>query len=97
MPVYEYKCMKCNQTFEIMQKITEHPLSVCAVCGGEMKKLITSTSFVLKGNGWYKSDYPSTDRKKAMDAEKPAEPSRETSPAPKTETKSETKKEAVNA
>jgi len=76
-----------------MQKMTDPPLSVCNACGGEMKKLITGTSFVLKGSGWYVSDYPSSDRKKAQDAEKPAGPSKENKTAPATETK----KEAVNA
>lgn len=89
MPIYEYKCTKCDHTFEVMQKMTDSPLSVCNSCGGKLKKLITSTSFVLKGNGWYVSDYPSSDRKKAMDSEKP-------STAPK-DGKTETKKEAVNA
>ena len=55
-----------------MQKITDSPLTVCDSCGGELKKLITNTSFVLKGGGWYVTDYPSADRKKAADAKKPA-------------------------
>ena len=97
MPIYEYKCTKCDQTIEIMQKITDAPLSVCNSCGGELKKLITSTSFVLKGSGWYVSDYPSSDRKKAQDAEKPSGvPSKEKTET-KTETAAATKKEAVNA
>lgn len=72
MPVYEYKCTKCNEQFEIMQKITDDPLTQCSSCGGELKKLITNTSFVLKGGGWYVTDYPSADRKKAMGKKKPA-------------------------
>ncbi|MDH4028620.1 MAG: zinc ribbon domain-containing protein [Nitrospirota bacterium] len=72
MPVYEYKCGKCGEQFEVMQKITDSPLTVCDSCGGELKKLITNTSFVLKGGGWYVTDYPSADRKKAADAKKPA-------------------------
>jgi len=96
MPIYEYKCTKCEQSFEIMQKITDTPLSVCSSCGGELKKLITSTSFVLKGSGWYVSDYPSSDRKKALDAEKPSDaPSKEKAET-KTEAAAATKKEAVN-
>jgi putative FmdB family regulatory protein len=70
MPVYEYKCMKCNEQFEVMQKITDDPLTECGSCGGELKKLLTNTSFVLKGSGWYVTDYPSSDRKKAMDGKK---------------------------
>ncbi len=71
MPIYEYKCTKCGQKIEVMQKITDNPLEKCEACGGELKKLITSTSFVLKGSGWYVTDYPSEARKKAMDAKKP--------------------------
>lgn len=97
MPIYEYKCSKCSQVFEILQKITDRPISVCSACGGELKKLITSTSFVLKGSGWYASDYPSADRKKAMEAEKPAGTSKETGATPAGEKKGESKQEAVNA
>lgn len=70
MPIYEYKCMKCNEQFEVMQKMSDDPLTECASCGGDLKKMITSTSFVLKGSGWYVTDYPSSDRKKAMDSKK---------------------------
>lgn len=70
MPIYEYKCSKCNQQFEVMQKISDEPLTTCSTCGGELKKLIANTSFVLKGSGWYVTDYPSSDRKKAMDKKK---------------------------
>jgi putative FmdB family regulatory protein len=72
MPVYEYKCTKCNEKFEVMQKINDDPLSECGSCGGELKKLVTNTSFVLKGSGWYVTDYPSADRKKGIDAKKSA-------------------------
>ncbi len=70
MPIYEYKCIKCNEQSEVMQKISEDPLVECSSCGGELKKLISGTSFVLKGSGWYVTDYPSSDRKKAMDSKK---------------------------
>ncbi len=96
MPVYEYKCTKCNNEFEVMQKITEDPLTVCSSCGGALKKLITNTSFVLKGSGWYVTDYPSSDRTREKKTEKPAGESKDTKSEPKTETKAETKKEAVN-
>ena len=56
----------------MMQRITEDPITKCEACGGELKKLITGTSFVLKGSGWYVTDYPSSERKKAMDSKKPA-------------------------
>ncbi len=57
MPIYEYECTKCGKHHEVMQKITDKPLTACAECGGKMKKMISSTSFVLKGTGWYATDY----------------------------------------
>ncbi len=74
MPIYEYQCTECSKKIEVMQKMTDDPLKECGSCGGELKKLITSTSFVLKGEGWYVTDYPSADRKKAMDAKKATSP-----------------------
>lgn len=84
-----------------MQKITDKPLSECASCGGELKKLITNTSFVLKGSGWYVTDYPSADRKKAIDSKKPAAAdkdakNKDSKADTKTDTGSNTQK-AVNA
>ena len=70
MPIYEYRCLKCNNELEVMQKFSDEPLSACPQCGGELKKLISNTSFVLKGTGWYKTDYASPERKKEMDAKK---------------------------
>lgn len=97
MPVYEYQCTKCKKEFEVMQKITDEPLSVCSACGGELKKLITNTSFVLKGSGWYITDYPSPERKKALDSKKPAPAGKDTkSQESKSDTKSNSQK-AVNA
>ncbi len=57
MPIYEYKCQGCGRDLELMQKITEAPLEVCPSCGGMLQRLISSTSFVLKGTGWYATDY----------------------------------------
>ena len=56
MPIYEYQCVKCG-TFEITQRITEKPLGKCPTCKGKVKKLISNTSFQLKGTGWYITDY----------------------------------------
>lgn len=70
MPIYEYKCLKCEEEFEVIQKMSDDPLTECKSCGGELKKLITNTSFVLKGGGWYVTDYPSDDRKKANETKK---------------------------
>lgn len=69
MPIYEYRCLKCERQFELVRKFSDAPLSTCPECGGELKKLISPTSFVLKGSGWYVTDYPSAERKKAMGKE----------------------------
>lgn len=63
MPIYEYKCEKCSEEHEVMQKMTEKPLTVCKKCGGMLKKMISNTSFVLKGSGWYVTDYADKNRK----------------------------------
>lgn len=57
MPIYEYECQKCGEVTEVMQRITDDPLTTCETCGGEIKRLISNTSFVLKGTGWYATDY----------------------------------------
>jgi putative FmdB family regulatory protein len=56
MPIYEYKCNKCG-VFEVMQKITEAPLKKCPTCKSKTERIISNTSFVLKGSGWYATDY----------------------------------------
>jgi putative FmdB family regulatory protein len=69
MPIYEYECMNCGKQCEVIQKFNDEPLSTCPECGGHMHKLISQTSFILKGTGWYVTDYASSDRKKAMESE----------------------------
>ncbi|HWP58246.1 MAG TPA: zinc ribbon domain-containing protein [Candidatus Acidoferrales bacterium] len=61
MPIYEYRCAKCGD-FEVTQKITDSPLTRCPTCRGKVKKLISQTSFQLKGTGWYLTDYARKDR-----------------------------------
>ncbi|MFO0753422.1 MAG: FmdB family zinc ribbon protein [Thermodesulfovibrionales bacterium] len=95
MPIYEYSCLQCGKRHEIMQKFSDAPLAECPDCGGEMKKLISNTSFVLKGTGWYVTDYGSSDRKKGKDTDTgtPEKKATETKAEGKSETKSETKTE----
>jgi len=56
MPIYEYRCPKCGD-FDVMQKITEKPLRKCPTCKRKVSKLVSNTSFQLKGSGWYLTDY----------------------------------------
>ena len=57
MPVYEYQCTACNNTFALRQKFSDEPATECPACGGAVKKLISSTAFSLKGGGWYTEGY----------------------------------------
>ena len=56
MPIYEYHCDKCGD-FETMQRMSDKPLTKCPTCRGKVTKLISSTTFHLKGSGWYITDY----------------------------------------
>lgn len=89
MPIYEYECLSCGEVHEKIQKFSDEPMSVCPNCGGKLKKLISNTSFVLKGTGWYKTDYPSGDNKAAIESGKKEDKKNETKPETKTETKTE--------
>src|SRR5438445_5866823 len=72
MPTYEYECLKCRRVFEIRQRISEPALKVCDACGGAVHRLLSAAPFILKGEGWYVTDYPSESRKKARESEKAA-------------------------
>jgi len=87
MPIYEYVCEKCGLEIERVQKITDPPIAIHVDCGGRLKRLISNSSFILKGTGWYVTDYPSESRKKAGEAKTTAgKPASKTTPA-KPETK----------
>lgn len=101
MPIYEYRCNQCGHQFEVIQKFSDDPLDVCEECQGHLSKLISQTSFQLKGSGWYITDYArksssdSTTKESKTDA-KPAD-------APKAESakvesqKTETRKTETSA
>ena len=58
MPIYEYTCGACGHEFEVLQKITDKPVRKCEKCGKlKAARHISQTSFVLKGTGWYTTDY----------------------------------------
>ena len=84
MPIYEYQCTKCGEVFEEFQKITDEPLAKCKFCQGGVEKLISQSSFQLKGSGWYLTDYA---RKSSSPA---ATPKTSESPDKSKETKAST-------
>lgn len=79
MPIYEYKCTNCGYDFEITQKITDKQLRKYEKCGGKLQKVISNTSFVLKGTGWYKTDYANKPTKTDKKEEKAPETSKKPS------------------
>lgn len=60
MPTYEYRCKDCGKEFEYQQRMSDDPKTVCESCEGPLERLISRTSFHLKGGGWYKDLYSST-------------------------------------
>lgn len=80
MPIYEYRCNECQQTFEEWQRDFAERQVPCPVCGAKADRLISSTSFVLKGGGWYADLYSKPGEKKTE------APASEPAPAPKAET-----------
>jgi putative FmdB family regulatory protein len=65
MPMYEYKCESCSKQFELRQKFSDSPVKECPVCGGSVTKLISATSFALKGGGWHNENYTSSAKSEA--------------------------------
>jgi putative FmdB family regulatory protein len=57
MPIYEYKCDKCGDVFELRQKFADEPVTVHEKCGGPVHRLMSTPSFNFKGSGWYVTDY----------------------------------------
>ena len=71
MPIYEYECEKCNNTFEAMQSVSAKPLKICnkSSCKGKVHRLVSASGFIFKGSGWFTSEYPSDARKKGWESE----------------------------
>src|ERR1700678_2349779 len=68
MPIYEYKCPKCGE-FEVTQRITENALKKCPTCKSKVERLLSRTSFILKGTGWYATTYTSKSKGDAAKAD----------------------------
>lgn len=107
MPIYEYTCQKCKAHVEVMQKVSDKPLTRHAKCGGKLEKEWSATSFQFKGAGWYVTDYAgkkpeakeSTETKETKDAgesksETAAAPAEKPAPAAAAEKSKEKKPKA---
>jgi len=106
MPIYEYKCNKCG-VFEAMQRIAEAPLRKCPTCKSKVERQISRGSFILKGSGWYATDYarkaspnsadsdssgaPATNGNGASSSDSSAKESHDSKPASETKSPSESK------
>jgi putative FmdB family regulatory protein len=97
VPIYEYKCEGCGETFEVIQKFSDDPLTVHEKCGGAVHRLLSAPAFQFKGSGWYVTDYAkagtSTPSKTESSdkAESKTEAKNETKAEKKTESKTESK------
>jgi putative FmdB family regulatory protein len=102
MPIYEYECKKCGIHAEVLQKFSDAPVTECESCHGKMKKIISQSTFHLKGTGWYVTDYapksnsssePSCTREKRGGASDSAEKKKiETKSSTESSTKSDSPK-----
>jgi putative FmdB family regulatory protein len=57
MPLYEYRCQRCEDVFEVIQRFSDEPLTVHENCGGSVERLISAAALQFKGTGWYITDY----------------------------------------
>src|SRR3984893_3382709 len=93
MPLYEYKCQKCGDVFELIQRFSDAPLTVHEKCGGEVERLVSVSALQFKGSGWYVNDYGKGNSKelkpKADGGESKGEKSNGSSPAAESSGKSE--------
>ena len=70
MPIYEFECAKCSVIVEVFQKFSDKPLVKCQHCGGKLHKLISQSTFHLKGTGWYVTDYANKAKSNSTAAKK---------------------------
>ena len=73
MPIYEYTCSECEHEFEELQKFSDNPKETCPFCGKTAaKRKVSASAFHLKGGGWYKDGYSSTNEEKSTKKETPS-------------------------
>jgi len=73
MPIYEYECTKCGHVFEEWQNSFSEKEMTCPMCQGQAKRIISNTSFILKGSGWYVTDYASKNKPTSSSTNKQGE------------------------
>jgi putative FmdB family regulatory protein len=81
MPVYEYECKECEKVLEVQQRMADAPLSNCPECSAPVKKLMSMSSFQLKGGGWYSDGYASVSKGGDSKPSEPASPAVPAAPA----------------
>jgi putative FmdB family regulatory protein len=82
MPIYEYRCGECGAQTEILQRISDAPLSVCPKCGkAALTKLVSAAGFQLKGTGWYATDFKDKGTKPAATSSKAEKSDKSDKPA----------------
>ena len=98
MPFYEYECPHCGYDEEVLQKITDKPLTQCPSCGKKgLKKLMSAPLFRLKGSGWYETDFKGDkENKRNLAVEKEPDTASDSKPA-KTDAKADAKADAKPA
>jgi len=89
MPLYEYKCLTCGSSLEVLQEVNEPRLKKCPKCGGRLKKVLSPSALQFKGSGWYVTDYAQnkkpgkeTSPKQKPKSEKPAASKKKKDPPP---------------
>jgi putative FmdB family regulatory protein len=93
MPTYGYRCSKCGHQFEIVQRMSDEPLTTCPECQGKLAKILYPVGISFKGSGFYTTDYKGSG-KSSDSSSNGASPSKDGSSESKSETKSESKPEA---
>jgi putative FmdB family regulatory protein len=79
MPTYEYACTECGNRIEVVQSISDAPLTTCTVCGGQLRKVFSPVGIVFKGSGFYRTDSRGKPAKADGDSDKAKKPADATS------------------
>jgi putative FmdB family regulatory protein len=83
MPIYAYRCAVCGHAKDVLQKISDAPLTDCPACGApRFEKQVTAAGFQLKGSGWYATDFRDAAKPKADDAKSDAKSETQTDAKP---------------